>query len=153
MTNKRSSNPSRSKINQTGCVSPFDRQNVPKIFLFYFKNGEISNICVNAIEAMGAAGGYVELLLEANLETNQIGVCFKDSGPGIAAVDIPKLFEPFFTTKSNGTGLGLPICLEIFQRHGGQITIDSMVGRGTTFVVWLPLVGPKKRTMKTKVFS
>jgi len=111
------------------------------------------NICVNAIEAIGACGGSLELRLETNHEANQIGVCFKDNGAGIEAEDIPKLFEPFFTTKSNGTGLGLPICLEIVQRHGGQITVESMIGSGTTFVVWLPLIGPKKKIIKSKLLS
>lgn len=106
------------------------------------------NICVNAIEAMSTVGGSLEVRLKKDVEANRIGVCFKDSGCGIAAEDIPKLFEPFFTTKSEGTGLGLPICLEIIQRHGGQITVESMAGFGTTFVVWLPITGSKKRKIK-----
>ena len=111
------------------------------------------NICINAIEAMGTAGGYLEISLETDLKTNRIGVCFRDNGPAIAAEDFPKLFEPFFTTKTNGTGLGLPICLEIVQRHGGQITVDSTVGNGTSFVVWLPIIGTKKKTIKKKSIS
>jgi signal transduction histidine kinase len=49
------------------------------------------------------------------------------------------LFEPFFTTKINGTGLGLSISYELVERHHGHISVESQVGLGTTFTVWLPL--------------
>ena len=68
-----------------------------------------------------------------------------DTGPGIPEKVIPKIFEPFFTTKgttkkgeAKGTGLGLAICKEIIDAHGGRIEVQSEMGKGTTFNVYLP---------------
>jgi two-component system cell cycle sensor histidine kinase/response regulator CckA len=64
-----------------------------------------------------------------------------DTGVGIDASVLPRLFEPFFTTKGGiGTGLGLAVTAEIVERFGGAIRVDSRVGTGTTFAVWLPAV-------------
>jgi signal transduction histidine kinase len=64
----------------------------------------------------------------------------KDSGEGISPENIHKLFEPFFTTKpeGEGTGLGLAVCQGIIEAHGGAISVESMVGQGTTFIIQLP---------------
>lgn len=104
------------------------------------------NICINAIEAMQPAGGRltVEALLE--LQNNRIGVIFKDSGPGITPENMARLFDPFFTTKESGTGLGLSISFEIIKRLGGQIEVESSLGNGSTFTVWLPLAEEKNET-------
>jgi two-component system, NtrC family, sensor histidine kinase HydH len=64
---------------------------------------------------------------------------FTDEGEGITEEDARKLFIPFFTTKASGTGLGLPICERIMRAHGGEIEIQSRVGRGTSFALRLPL--------------
>jgi signal transduction histidine kinase len=69
---------------------------------------------------------WVELLIE-------------DGGVGISADDIGKLFIPFFTTKVQGTGLGLPICERILREHRGEIEIESVPGRGTRFILRLPI--------------
>lgn len=55
-----------------------------------------------------------------------------------------KIFDPFFTTKSvgEGTGLGLAISYEIIQKHHGRIEVNSQVGQGTTFTIWLPIIQP-----------
>ena len=69
-----------------------------------------------------------------------------DNGPGIPAKVLPRIFEPFFTTKATarkgeqkGTGLGLAICREIMAHHNGRIEVESVVGRGTTFTLRLPM--------------
>ena len=62
-----------------------------------------------------------------------------DDGPGISAEHLKTIFEPFFTTKPGGTGLGLYISHDIVKRHGGSLTVQSEPGRGTTFIVELPL--------------
>lgn len=98
------------------------------------------NIGVNAIEAMKPGGGRLEVSLVTDVDRGRVGVVFKDSGPGITAEIIENLFEPFFTTKPSGLGLGLSICYEIVERHGGVIAVDSQLGQGATFTVWLPLI-------------
>jgi signal transduction histidine kinase len=61
-----------------------------------------------------------------------------DNGPGIAADKLTKIFEPLFTTKVKGVGLGLPTVRKLVEQHGGTIDVESTVGEGTTFTVWLP---------------
>ena len=58
--------------------------------------------------------------------------------PIFAAENHQKIFEPLFTTKASGVGLGLPTVRTIVEQHGGMIDVESTVGVGTTFVVWLP---------------
>lgn len=69
----------------------------------------------------------------------------RDNGTGISPDDIEKIFDPYFTTKQvgEGTGLGLAIVHGIVQNHGGDIKVESEVGQGTTFHVYLPLVDKK----------
>ena len=65
----------------------------------------------------------------------------RDTGTGISAENLPSLFTPFFTTKGvgEGTGLGLSISYKIIEHHGGDMTVDSELGKGTTFTIRLPL--------------
>ena len=94
------------------------------------------NLCKNAIQAM-TSGGVLTL---ATL-TGPDGVCVSvgDTGGGIPEEQLNRLFQPFFTTKKKGTGLGLMIVQRIIREHGGRIEVESRVGRGTTFRVWLPV--------------
>ena len=62
----------------------------------------------------------------------------RDTGSGIAAERLTQIFEPLYTTKPGGTGLGLYIVQEILRAHGGQVTVASVVGQGTTFTLTLP---------------
>ncbi len=68
-------------------------------------------------------------------------VDLSDDGPGIPKANLMRIFEPFFTTKpvGKGTGLGLSICYGIIKKMGGHITVDSEIGRGTTFHISFPL--------------
>jgi len=97
------------------------------------------NISMNAIEAMQPEGGKLFLDMVMSPPSDQVGVVFRDTGPGITPEISANLFEPFVTTKSSGLGLGLSICYEIIQRHGGRITVDSQPGQGSVFTVWLSL--------------
>ena len=63
----------------------------------------------------------------------------KDAGCGIADDDIDKLFDPFFTSKFTGRGLGLPVILGIVKAHNGVIAVESEIGRGSTFRVYIPV--------------
>jgi two-component system sensor histidine kinase HydH len=67
-----------------------------------------------------------------------VRITIKDTGTGIAPENLARLFDPFFTTKPSGTGLGLPITRRIIQEHGGAITVESRLDKGTTFSVTLP---------------
>jgi signal transduction histidine kinase len=97
------------------------------------------NISMNAIEAMQPGGGKLFVDMVLSPPSDQTGIVFRDTGPGITPEIRANLFEPFVTTKSSGLGLGLSISYEIVQRHGGRITVDSLPGQGTVFTVWLPL--------------
>jgi signal transduction histidine kinase len=61
-----------------------------------------------------------------------------DTGAGIPPEVQERIFDPFFSTKPSGTGLGLSVSLGIVEEHGGRITVESRVGQGSTFTVWLP---------------
>jgi two-component system NtrC family sensor kinase len=77
----------------------------------------------------------------AETYAEMIEVCIEDSGCGIAPDDLDKIFNPFFTTKEvgKGTGLGLTVVHGIVQEHGGQIAVESELGKGTTFKIRLPI--------------
>ncbi len=98
------------------------------------------NISMNAIEAMEPVGGSITLYTTSDASTHEVGVAITDTGCGIPPENIPALFEPFFTTKEGGSGLGLPICYEIVQRHSGHIAVESTLNEGSTFTVWLPTI-------------
>jgi len=101
-------------------------------------NQVFMNLMVNAIQAMGERG---TLTVRARAEADGVEVQVSDTGPGISPEHLSRLFEPGFTTKGKrvGMGLGLAICREIIDRHGGEISVASEVGVGTTFTVRLPL--------------
>ena len=93
------------------------------------------NLVRNAREAM-PGGGSLKVSTRGGEGSVQIEV--RDTGPGIDPARLQRIFDPFFTTKERGTGLGLAMAQEIAQEHGGQLTCDSTVGSGTTFVLRLP---------------
>jgi len=98
------------------------------------------NLIINAAEAMNG-GGKLTLATRLNSDDRVVEVEFTDTGHGISEENMNKLFEPFFTTKdiAHGTGLGLAISYGIIKSHKGVISVESEVGKGTTFVVRLPL--------------
>ncbi len=93
------------------------------------------NIVLNAVQAMPKGG---TLTLKTRSVGKHIEISFKDTGTGIAKKDFSKIFDPFFTTKSKGLGLGLPIVKKVVERYEGTISVESQVGKGTTFTVRLP---------------
>jgi len=109
-----------------------DKSQLQQVFL---------NIIMNAVEAMQEKGSLAltTLRVDDSIETR-----ITDSGPGIPCDMIDRIFDPFFTTKESrrGTGLGLSIAYGIVRKHNGTIAVESEPGRGTTFVVRLPVSAP-----------
>ena len=99
----------------------------------------LMNLLLNAIQAMRTGG---ILTIRTAVEGAYCLVQIRDSGCGISPSVLPRIFDPFFTTKKEGegTGLGLSVSLGIVERHGGKISVESEVGKGTTFTVFIPLV-------------
>ena len=98
----------------------------------------LTNIIGNAVQAM-PEGGTLSITTKKKGQSASISVA--DTGMGIPPENIRKLFEPLFTTKSRGVGLGLAIVKSMIEAHGGTITVESDVGRGSTFCVALPRRG------------
>ncbi len=98
------------------------------------------NLLINAKDAMPDGG---EMVILTECVDEKINIRFSDSGTGIKKENLSKIFEPFFTTKEvgKGTGLGLPITRGIVRKFGGEMKVDSVEGRGTTFTITLPVKG------------
>jgi two-component system, NtrC family, sensor kinase len=96
------------------------------------------NILLNAADAM-PNGGDISITSKISPDQKNVEIYFKDSGMGIAPEDLNHIFDPFFTTKPHGTGLGLAITYGIIQQHSGSISVESEKGKGTTFIVRLPV--------------
>jgi signal transduction histidine kinase len=104
------------------------------------------NLIQNAAEAMAERGGRVTVRAsgfdgdgpDARADSPAVVIAVEDDGPGIAPELATSLFRPFFTTKFSGTGLGLSISKSLIEQHGGRIEVDSILGRGTTFLIFLP---------------
>lgn len=99
------------------------------------------NLLVNAAQALEKQGNIV---VRSWSDNGDVRVSIKDSGKGMTEEVQRRVFEPFFTTKEagKGTGLGLSISADIIRKHGGEITVESEVGVGTTFIVRLPVSSP-----------
>ncbi|NTV13492.1 MAG: hypothetical protein HGA96_06120 [Desulfobulbaceae bacterium] len=110
-----------------------DKQKLQQVFLNLLKNG---------IDAMGESGQFwiSARLLSGQGVSEEVEIMIEDNGSGIAPENLKKIFDPFFSTKDvgHGSGLGLYIVHEIIERHGGRIDVNSQLGQGTTFTIWLP---------------
>jgi len=110
---------------------------------FAFDPGQIRQVLINlfknSLEAM-PGGGELKVLVES--EGDHLVLRITDTGHGIAPEQMGHLFTPFFTTKEGGTGLGLTIVRGLISQHQGEISIESEVNRGTTYIIRLPLSAP-----------
>jgi len=100
------------------------------------------NLINNAHQAIvdGRIGKTIVISTTKDTKNDCIWILVSDDGPGIAPENLPKVFDPFFTTKEigQGRGLGLSVSYGVIQEHGGQISVDSELGKGTTFRIRLP---------------
>ncbi len=101
----------------------------------------LMNLLVNAIDSFDEKGGTVRVCTKSKKMEDQKGILIEvsDNGCGIPRENLAKIFDPFYTTKGQkGTGLGLAVVWGIIEKHQGKIEVESEVGKGTTFKIWLP---------------
>jgi signal transduction histidine kinase len=104
------------------------------------------NLLLNSIQAM-PDGGTITVSVAVD-RPDFVRFDVRDTGQGMEPETLQHIFEPFFTTKSagRGTGLGLAVTYSIVKRHGGEIKVESEIGRGTVFTVLLPIACPEDNT-------
>lgn len=119
-------------------------------------NQVMMNLLANAVDAClarfeGKEGGKV--MVESRAQEEGVEIVVRDNGCGIPPEHVERIYDPFFTTKpvGKGTGLGLSITHGIVNEHGGRIEVQSQVGSGTRFTVWLPRVPPASLRSRTPV--
>ncbi len=120
----------------TGSISAFE-----EIFFILIQN---------AIEA-ATRPGKCQLVVSSTKENGLLTIRFADTCGGVKDEDLKKLFEPNFTTKRNHNGLGLPIVQNIVSILGGNIDINSRLGKGTTFLITIPASNSKKRSYEKHI--
>ena len=126
------------------------------------------NLCDNAGQAMRKTGGVLEVAIQQVMVTESLArqhavlkqsphvrLTVRDTGHGMIPEVQARIFEPFFTTKpvGEGTGIGLALVHSIITHHGGAIAVNSVVGRGTTFTVYLPSMSEGYRSNELSVAS
>ena len=102
------------------------------------------NLVLNGIQALAQEG---KITIEAKVVNNptavglqdEVEISVSDTGPGISPEQMERIFRPFYTTKRGGTGLGLSLCRRIIVQHGGTLTAESKVGKGSKFIIRLPM--------------
>jgi PAS domain S-box-containing protein len=126
----------RTKLSQNLTATPIDATQLQQVLV---------NLVKNAMQAMTTGGS---LNLQTGETSDGVWVSVADTGGGIPQEQINRIFEPFYTTKKKGSGLGLMIVQRIVRAHNGRIELESNVGRGTTFRIWLPLHERKPKLLE-----
>lgn len=126
----------KTKLARQMPLTPIDATQIQQVLV---------NLVKNAIQAMTKGG---TLSIQTGEGSEAVWFSVTDSGGGIPEELLNRIFEPFYTTKKKGTGLGLIIVQRIIRAHGGHIEVESQVGRGTTFRIWLPLHERKPRLLE-----
>ncbi len=115
--------------------------NIPRLTLDSQKIQQVlMNLLLNARQAI-TGGGQIGVRTSLRKESNMMAIEISDTGLGISDKNIDRIFDPFFTTKKagKGTGLGLSVSYGIVKQHGGEIEVESVPGKGSTFTVLLPV--------------
>ena len=119
------------KAEEAVIISKIDRTQLIRI---------ITNLVKNAIQAFPENQQSKAVCVNVKKVLNNVIITVADNGLGIAKEDFNRIFEPKFTTKSSGMGLGLGIIKNIIENYKGTITLESQIGKGTTFTVSLPII-------------
>ena len=109
-------------------------------------NQVVYNIALNARQAMPFSGVFSCMARNFEFSTGElplvdgdyVKIDFADNGPGIPAEIIKNIFDPFFSTREKGSGLGLAIAYSVMHKHGGHISLESRLGAGSTFTIYIP---------------
>jgi PAS domain S-box-containing protein len=116
------------------------QKNIPEALSLKVDSNKIErvfiNLVKNAIDAMPNGGTITLNCTQAN---GNVEISFADTGIGMSKETLAKLFTPLFTTKAQGMGFGLAICKRVVEAHGGKISVESVLDKGTTFTVTLPV--------------
>ncbi|HQV64425.1 MAG TPA: ATP-binding protein, partial [Anaerolineales bacterium] len=116
---------------------------LPKVYVDVEQSKQIfGNLIVNASQAMTTTGG--KLFIKAAVQDGMVRVDIHDTGVGIPTENMNKIFDPLFTTKSKGVGLGLALCVKLIEANAGRIEVESEVGKGSVFTVYMPVFENKK---------
>jgi PAS domain S-box-containing protein len=119
-------------------IKEFD-ENLPRTMADLMQLQQVfMNLLINAVESL-QEGGVITVKTHYEPSDNSIHISIADTGKGINNELKEKIFELFFTTKPKGTGLGLPITKRLIEQHGGNIRVETSLGKGTTFNVALPV--------------
>lgn len=123
------------KVEQRGVIPDVlgDRESLRSVF---------TNLIINALQAIDGSAG--RLVVHISAAGTEVTTRITDTGPGIAAENLPQIFEPYFSTKETGTGLGLAIVKKAIDDHRGRIEVESAPETGTTFIVTLPTADGNK---------
>jgi two-component system NtrC family sensor kinase len=122
-------------------VSTKFASDLPRIFADYNQIQQvILNIVTNAEQAVLGSKRKGKINITTRIVENKVQIRIADNGSGIAPENVGKIFDPFFTTKEagSGTGLGLSVCHSIIAEHGGNLYVESSLGKGATFIIDLP---------------
>jgi signal transduction histidine kinase len=129
----------QARLQRIRLFEDYDEASVPILGNAILLQQVLMNLFLNACQAMPAGG---EIRTAVRRSASEAVLWVRDTGEGIGPENVSRLFDPVFTTRpeGEGNGLGLPICRLIVQRHGGNISVESVPGEGSTFTVRLPLL-------------
>jgi len=137
-------------------IKTYFAPDLPKVTIDYFQIQQVFlNIVINAESAILEANNHGVLTITTEQIGNFIITSFTDDGPGMNKKTLNRIFDPFFTTKEvgKGTGLGLSICHGIIKEHNGRIYAKSELGKGTTFIIELPVNGNRDYSENSPEFA
>ena len=129
----------QARLQRISLLEDYEEAKVPILGNAILLQQVLMNLFLNACQAMPVGG---EIRTAVRRSASEAVLWVRDTGEGIAPENVSRLFDPVFTTRpeGQGNGLGLPICRLIVQRHGGSISVESVLGEGSTFTIRLPLM-------------